>query len=355
MCILTNQCLFSDPPNVIIASNEHIANNGVNFANFTAHMALCAILVMFQAFFMIRFMFRDPNSLRFSEPKAVRDLKHQILVWERTVNSLTFAKPEDVLRKSLERKIHKLNRMLDEQLQKKPEVDREVYKATLQELQEKYPITNKNLLIKSCIVLVFTILFFFLHSAPTIQKMSLGWTALLGAILLLVLYDREDIESILAHVEWATLVFFAALFVLMEALTELGLIGFIGQQTQRVILSVDEGSQLTVAILIILWVSAIAGAFVDNIPLTTMMVKIVIQMTENEKLNLPLQPLVWSLALGACLGGKFINLKTKKIFDIKFKIVFLGNGTLIGASANVVCAGIAQQHGYKFTFNQFFK
>jgi len=120
----------------------------------------------------------------------------------------------------------------------------------------------------------------------------------------------------------------------MEALTELGLIGFIGLQTQNVILSVDEGSQLTVAILIILWVSAIAGAFVDNIPLTTMMVKIVIQMTENEDLHLPLQPLVWALALGACLGG---------------------NGTLIGASANVVCAGIAQQHGYKFTFNQFFK
>lgn len=297
-------------------------------------MSLCSLFVMAQSYFMIRFMFRDPISLRFSETKAVRDLRHQILVWERTVNSLTFAKPEDVLRKSLERKILKLNRLLDEQLQKKPEVDKEVYKATLQDLQEKYPITNKNLLLKSCIVLVFTISFFFLHSAPTIQKMSLGWTALIGAILLLVLYDREDIESILAHVEWTTLVFFAALFVLMEALTELGLIGFIGQQTQNVILSVHEDSQLTVAILIILWVSAIAGAFVDNIPLTTMMVKIVIQMTENESLNLPLQPLVWALALGACLGG---------------------NGTLIGASANVVCAGIAQQHGYKFTFNQFFK
>lgn len=80
--------------------------------------------------------------------------------------------------------------------------------------------------------------------------------------------------------------------------------------------------------------SAIASAFVDNIPLTTMMVKIAISLAENEALGLPLQPLVWSLAFGACLGG---------------------NGTLIGASANVVCAGVAEQHGYRFTFVEYFK
>ncbi|XP_037898737.1 P protein-like isoform X2 [Glossina fuscipes] len=65
-----------------------------------------------------------------------------------------------------------------------------------------------------------------------------------------------------------------------------------------------------------------------------MMVKITISLAQNKALNLPLQPLVWALAFGACLGG---------------------NGTLIGASANVVCAGVAEQHGYKFTFLQFFK
>lgn len=80
--------------------------------------------------------------------------------------------------------------------------------------------------------------------------------------------------------------------------------------------------------------SAIASAFVDNIPLTTMMVKIALTLAENEKLGLPLQPLVWALAFGACLGG---------------------NGTLIGASANVVCAGVAEQHGYRFTFVEYFK
>merc|ERR1711974_405677 len=92
--------------------------------------------------------------------------------------------------------------------------------------------------------------------------------------------------------------------------------------------------RLAVALLLILWVSGLASAFIDNIPFTTMMIPVVKGLAENVTLGLPLQPLVWALALGACLGG---------------------NGTLIGASANVVCAGVAEQHGYKFTFMDFFK
>lgn len=79
--------------------------------------------------------------------------------------------------------------------------------------------------------------------------------ALLGAILLLALADREDMEAVIHHVEWTTLLFFAALFVLMEALAELGLIAWIGEQTESVILAVSEEARLAVAILIILWVN----------------------------------------------------------------------------------------------------
>lgn len=159
---------------------------------------------------------------------------------------------------------------------------------------------------------------------PELQRLSLGWTALLGAIFLIILADIEDLEAILARVEWSTLLFFAALFILMEALTELGLIEWIGNMTEGIILGVGEDRRLMVAILIILWVSlknravkltlknsiisrqvsAVASAFVDNIPLTTMMVKITISLAQNSTLNLPLQPLVWALALGACLGGE---------------------------------------------------
>ncbi|EAT40274.1 AAEL007979-PA [Aedes aegypti] len=322
-----------DPPNVIIASNSYISKNGVNFATFTLHMAIPIAIVMVTTYFQLRMKFKTISDLRFSEPQDVQEIRHEIAVWQRAAASLSsYSKDEDLVRETLLKKVNKLSRSLKKKL-----VSGSVpveYKTTLEELKNKYPIRNKVLLVKSAVTLVFVITFFFLHSAPDIQKLSLGWTALLGAVLLLILADREDIESVIARVEWSTLLFFAALFILMEALAELGLIEWIGKQTENVILSVSEESRLAVAILLILWVSAFASAFVDNIPLTTMMVKIAIGLAENEALDLPLKPLVWALALGACLGG---------------------NGTLIGASANVVCAGVAEQHGYRFTFIEYFK
>lgn len=80
--------------------------------------------------------------------------------------------------------------------------------------------------------------------------------------------------------------------------------------------------------------SALTSAFVESIPVTAMMIKVVISLAENETLSLPIQPLVWALAFGPCLGG---------------------NGTLYGASANVICAGIAEQHGYKMGFIEYMK
>ena len=118
----------------------------------------------------------------------------------------------------------------------------------------------------------------------------------------------------------------------LQAVSKLGLLSWIGQQTEEIISNVNPESRLAVAILLILWVSGLASAFIDNIPFTTMMIQIVTSVAE--RVNLPLQPLIWALAFGTCLGG---------------------NGTLIGASANVVCAGVADQHGYRFTFMEYFR
>jgi len=79
----------------------------------------------------------------------------------------------------------------------------------------QYPIRNKVLLAKSGVSLLFVIVLFFLHSVPNLN-LSLGWTALHGALLLLILADDEEMEAVLARVEWGTLLFFASLFVLME-------------------------------------------------------------------------------------------------------------------------------------------
>ncbi|PNF30980.1 P protein [Cryptotermes secundus] len=320
-----------DPPNVIIASNQDVIDSGVNFSVFTLHMGVGVMFVMGITYMFMRVMFRNMNKLRFTEPQDVRELRHEIAVWQRAAASLSsYSQDEDTVRSSLLKKVRSLMQELKRKLVT-GSVAVDTYKANLEELRARYPIRNKALLAKSGVSLLFVVVLFFLHSVPNLN-LSLGWTALHGALLLLILADNEEMEGVLARVEWGTLLFFASLFVLMEALSRLGLINCIGRQTEAVVLAVNEECRLAVAILLILWVSALASAFVDNIPLTTMMVRIVSNL--NQELDLPLQPLVWALAFGACLGG---------------------NGTLIGASANVVCAGVAEQHGYRFTFMEFFK
>ena len=324
---------IGDPPNVIIASNRDVINNGIDFSTFTMHMSIGVILVIIVAYVQLRFIFRDVDVLRFDEPPDVQELRHEIAIWQRAAASLSsYSKDENLVRETLLKKVQRLLSQLKRKIVT-GSVTLERYKTTLEELQEKYPIRDKWLLVKSGFALIFVITLFFLHSVPNLH-LSLGLTALIGVLLLLILADSEDLDGLMARVEWSTLLFFASLFVLMEALSRLGLIAWIGKQTERIILSVNEESRLAVAILLLLWVSTFASAFVDNVPLSTMMIRIVINLAQNRELRLPLQPLVWALAFGGCMGG---------------------NGTLIGATANVVCVGVAEQHGYKFTFMQFFK
>ncbi|XP_063392474.1 P protein-like [Cydia fagiglandana] len=326
-----------DPPCVIVASNKHVIDAGINFTNFTAHMALGILLVAVQTSLQVRYMFRDTNKLRLNVPRDIQDLRHQISIWRRAADSLPqLSGNAHVVRARLDRKIEKLRAQLSRMMKEtsKRACPRDEFQSTLRDLKQKYKIRDKALLVQASVAIFFAVAVFFLHSIPELNRISLSWTALLAAILLLLLADREDLEPVLRRVEWSTLLFFAALFVLMEALSKLGLIQYIGGLMEVLVLRVDESARLAVAILLILWVGGVISAFVDNLPMTTMMIRVVISIGSNPDLNLPLAPLVWALLYGACLGG---------------------NGTLIGASANVVCAGVAEQHGYKISFVQFFK
>ena len=197
------------------------------------------------------------------------------------------------------------------------------------ELENRYPIKDpKNLKISGSI-LSLVILGFFLH--PVIH-IAVSWVALSGAVLMLLATSRHDIEKSLEEVEWTTLLFFAGLFVLIHSLQYMGVIDYIGDFVRSAIEIFDVNYRLGAAVLIILWVSAIASAFIDNIPYTATMIPIVFTLAID--LDLALQPLIWALAFGACLGG---------------------NGTLIGASANVVTAGISEEAGYPISFNEFFR
>jgi len=197
--------------------------------------------------------------------------------------------------------------------------------GTIRKLREEYQITNKKLLIQSLIILSITISLFIVHGA---LKMVPSIAALIGASLLVVISRVNIVEMLEKEIEWPTLIFFMMLFIVVAAAEHTGLIQMIADWVR----DMSRGS-LVIAIIMILWVSAVASAIIDNIPFTATMLPIVAYLTEV----IPGAQggiLWWALALGACLGG---------------------NGTMIGASANVVTIGMAERAGYPISFMEYLK
>ncbi|XP_062947592.1 P protein [Cynocephalus volans] len=328
---------IGDPPNVIIVSNQELRKMGLDFAGFTAHMFVGICLVLLVSFPLLRLLYWN-RKLYNKEPSEIVELKHEIHVWRLTAQRISPASREETavrdlllgkvlaLECLLARRLHTFHRQISQE-------DKN-WETNIQELQKKHRISDRILLAKCLTVLGFVIFTFFLNSFVPAVYLDLGWIAILGAIWLLILADVHDFEVILHRVEWATLLFFAALFVLMEALAHLHLIEYVGEQTALLIKMVPKEQRLAAAITLVLWVSALASSLIDNIPFTTTMIPVLLNLSQDPEVSLPALPLMYALALGACLGG---------------------NGTLIGASANVVCAGIAEQHGYGFSFMEFFR
>ena len=194
-------------------------------------------------------------------------------------------------------------------------------------IDEKKKLTDIGLLKKCLAVLAFTITLFVLHGVLGLESAT---CALTGAGLLLLITATENeamIAKVLSKIEWLAIFFFAGLFVLVGALVETGVIKALAAEA----IKITNGSVPATAILI-LWMSAIASAFIDNIPFVATLIPLIKDMGEMGLSNL--DPMWWSLALGACLGG---------------------NGTLIGASANVVVASMAAQRGRAISFIDFMK
>jgi Na+/H+ antiporter NhaD/arsenite permease-like protein len=187
-------------------------------------------------------------------------------------------------------------------------------------LREEYQITDHTLLIQGGIILGITIFLFVIHGA---LHMEPSIAALIGASLLMLI-SRVDIVEMLEHeIEWPTLIFFMMLFIVVAGAEETGLIQVIADLVK----DISRGS-LMVAILMILWVSALASAIIDNIPFTATMLPIVGYLGTVVP-GAESGVLWWALSLGACLGG---------------------NGTMIGASANVVTVGMAERAGVSHIF-----
>jgi Na+/H+ antiporter NhaD/arsenite permease-like protein len=192
----------------------------------------------------------------------------------------------------------------------------------IMDLNENESLKRPGLLKKTLFVLGLVIIGFFLHGALHIEAATI---ALFGAGLLLLL-DNKNPERALHEIEWTTIFFFIGLFVLVGGLEQVGVISWAAAGIIEL-----TGGNLAITSITILWGGAFISAFIDNIPFVATMIPLVQGMSETFT---DLDPLWWSLALGACLGG---------------------NGTLVGASANLVAAGMAEKSGYEIKFTDFMK
>ncbi|MDG5786438.1 ArsB/NhaD family transporter [Evansella sp. AB-P1] len=195
----------------------------------------------------------------------------------------------------------------------------------LMSIRPKEYLQHRSLLFKSVTVLVLTTVGFIVQPLLNVELTSV---AMAGALLLMLLtHDDKRTEEVFQSVEWVTLFFFVGLFMLVGGLKEVGIIDEIAKS----IIYYTEGDLPKTAMLI-LWASGILSGFVDNIPFVAAMIPVILEFQDYGMTNL--DPLWWALALGACLGG---------------------NATLIGASSNVIVAGLAMKAKQPFTYMDFLK
>jgi Na+/H+ antiporter NhaD/arsenite permease-like protein len=195
---------------------------------------------------------------------------------------------------------------------------------------EKSYLKDKGILKKSMAVLLGVIALFVVHGSLHIEPSII---ALGGAAVLLVV-TRANPERVFHEVDWPTLIFFTGLFIIIGVAEYAGLIDLLSSAAITA-----TGGDPWLTFLVIIWLSAIASAFVDNIPFTATMIPLIQSLNANPNVaalfgTFHISPLWWALSLGANLGG---------------------NGTLIGSSAGIVAAGLSERNGHPISFNRWFK
>ena len=210
---------------------------------------------------------------------------------------------------------------------------RDELKQRIMSMNENEAIKDPVMLTKSLVVLGIVLTGFVFHGVLHFQPATI---ALFGAGLLLLLSKTDEPHHILAEVEWPTIFFFIGLFIIIGGVVKVGLIKWLSIK----VLEITQGNLFATS-MVVMWFSAFASAFIDNIPYVATMNPLIIDMAKQlwpnvsgiQLLHHPdLMPLWWSLALGACLGG---------------------NGTAIGASANVIVVGMSEKAGKKISFMKF--
>lgn len=194
--------------------------------------------------------------------------------------------------------------------------------AAVMQLDENKSIKDHALLVKSVVMIVVVVFGFVFHSSLGVDSCIIA----LASATIMLLIGKQDTEEIVLGVEWSTILFFTGLFVVVGGMQQTGIITMLGNALVEV-----TGGNAMLLMLLILWGSALFSSFLDNIPFVATMIPLILAMQAD---GMDVTALWWALSLGACLGG---------------------NGTLIGASANVVLSGISAKHGHPITFARYLR
>ena len=194
--------------------------------------------------------------------------------------------------------------------------------AKVMQLDENKAIKDRKLMHESVIVIILVALCFIFHDQLGVQSCTVA----IAAACIMLLIGGQEPEEIISDVEWPTILFFIGLFIVVGGMKKVGVITMLANG----LISITHGN-MVVTMMVILWVSAIVSSFLDNIPFVATLIPMILTMQSE---GMDVTPIWWALSLGACLGG---------------------NGTLIGASANVVLSGISKNNGHPITFGQYFK
>ena len=194
--------------------------------------------------------------------------------------------------------------------------------AAVMKLDETKSINDKKLLTKSVIMMVLVVVGFVCHASLGVDSCAIA----LASATIMMLIGGQDVEEIILGVEWSTILFFTGLFVVVGGMQQTGIITLLGNALVQA-----TGGNAVLLMILILWGSALFSSVLDNIPFVATMIPLILSMKAD---GMDVTALWWALSLGACLGG---------------------NGTLIGASANVVLSGISAKHGHPITFGKYLK
>lgn len=205
-------------------------------------------------------------------------------------------------------------------------------RARIMEFHEKDTIADRRLLRQCMVVMALVITGFILGEHIGLQS---GSVALAGAGLLMLIYtigrsgkdQAARVQEILSELEWGTIIFFMCLFMMVHGLKATGVLTLIGRELIEL-----TGGDLQVTTFATLWLAAIASAFVDNVPFVATMIPVLQSTADQLGGAQEMTPVWWALSLGACLGG---------------------NGTLVGATANIIVAGFAERSGNAISFTRF--